>query len=255
MKRDAHLSAVGHRLSTLAITAMLACFLAFGVSDALASATATSSPTRAQKLTKALKACKKLPKKKRAACVRHAKKKYGPLHTPAPLPATGATPTGLVAPTGSGTTPTAGVTSPAGPVAPSGPTFAEIQRIECFFYYNCDAAHPMLNLTVLERGVPRLGTGVSQQRGGDNVPSDTWIFPLLLSYDAPVQTGHFEPCPPTEPFCVEKWVTETEHYYSRVKTNAQLANTGVWTLSFQASSTTCEPVLPTYCNTSVGGGA
>jgi hypothetical protein len=34
--------------------------------------------TKAQKLAKALRACKKEPKKKRARCVKQAHKKYGP---------------------------------------------------------------------------------------------------------------------------------------------------------------------------------
>ncbi|HEY7829204.1 MAG TPA: hypothetical protein VIC06_01410 [Solirubrobacteraceae bacterium] len=34
--------------------------------------------TKAEKLAKALKACKKKPKSKRAACVKHARKRYGP---------------------------------------------------------------------------------------------------------------------------------------------------------------------------------
>ncbi len=34
--------------------------------------------TKAEKLAKALKACKKKPKGKRAACVKHARKRYGP---------------------------------------------------------------------------------------------------------------------------------------------------------------------------------
>jgi hypothetical protein len=36
--------------------------------------------TRAQKLSKALKACKKRPRRKRAACVRQAEHEYGPVH-------------------------------------------------------------------------------------------------------------------------------------------------------------------------------
>ena len=38
------------------------------------------SLTRAQKLTKALKQCRKQPKRKRAACIKSARKHYGPLH-------------------------------------------------------------------------------------------------------------------------------------------------------------------------------
>jgi hypothetical protein len=37
------------------------------------------TPTRAEKLAKALKVCKKKPKKKRAACIKRAHKKYGPV--------------------------------------------------------------------------------------------------------------------------------------------------------------------------------
>jgi hypothetical protein len=37
-------------------------------------------PTRSQKLAKALKACKKSPKRKRAACEAQARKRYGSAH-------------------------------------------------------------------------------------------------------------------------------------------------------------------------------
>jgi hypothetical protein len=243
MKPHARLTLVGRRISTVGLAALLSCLVLTGSTNALANATTSTSLTQAQKLSKALKACKKLPKSKRAACVKKAKKKYAThpvVNIVKPL-------------TGSVTPPTAPTPPPAGPVAPAGPTFEEIQRIKCFFYYSCDATHPMLNLMILERGVPRLGTGVSHQRGGDDVPSDTWIFPLLLSYDEPVQRGQYVQKEP--PFGPLEWVTETEHYFTRERANALLDNKGTWTLWFQASSTTCEPVLPTYCNTSVGGGA
>jgi hypothetical protein len=228
----------------LGLAALVSCFMLVGTPEAIAKATATTSLTQAQKLSKALKACKKLPKKKRAACVKRAKGKYATHHAVSP-----AAPT---APSGAATPPTAPVTPPAaGPVAPGGPTLAQVQQDLC--EHRCTQAQ-VLNVTILERGVPRLGTGVSQQRGGDNVPSDTWIFPLLVSYDELAQKGHYAPCPPAEPFCPPVWVTETQTYHQREKTNAQLDHTGAWAFFFVASSTTCEPVIAA-CPGSVGGGA
>jgi catechol 2,3-dioxygenase-like lactoylglutathione lyase family enzyme len=107
-----------------------------------------------------------------------------------------------------------------------------------------DAYHAeILNVTIRERGVPRLGTGVSQQRGGDNVPSDTWIFPLVVGYDELVQKSHYAPCPPSEPFCVEQLVTETETYHWTEKENAQLAHSGAWSFYLVTTSATCEPAI------------
>ena len=249
MKRDAHLPVIGHRLSTLAITAMMACFLAFGVSDALGSAITASSPTRAQKLHKALKACKKQPKRKRAACARHAKKKYGPLHD--------------VSPNGAATPPAAAVTPPApsvtppapptvaGPVAPPAPTSAQIEALVCYFH--C----PILNFTIIERGVPRLGTGVDTTRGGDGVPSDTWIFPLLLSYDKtdPTYWRHIA-CPSPSETCYPTGYNETYTmtFHSRERTNAQIDAAGALRIWQQAATTTCEPAV-VGCGSSTGGGA
>jgi hypothetical protein len=233
------------RLPAVAIAAMLACLMAFAVSDAGATATAASSPTRAQKLSKALKACKKQPRRKRAACVKSAQRKYGTHHTAAPLPGA------VTPPTGSSTAPTA----PSAPAAgPAGPTLAQVQQSVCEHHSNCDATHPILNLTILERGAPRLGTGLTQQAGGDNVPSDTWIFPLLLSYDEPVQFSHYAACPPSEPFCPPTLVTETETYRWRERTKVQLDHTGAWAFFFAGSSTTCEPAI-VACPGPVGGGA
>jgi hypothetical protein len=239
MKRDAHLPVIGHRLSTLAITAMLACFMAFGVSDALASGITASSPTRAQKLTKALKACKKQPKAKRAACARHAKKKYGALHPVSPL-AAATPPAAAVAP------PAPPVTPPpapaAGPVAPAAPTFAAIEALVCSFH--C----PILNFNILERGVPRLGTGLDTTRGGDGVPSDTWIFPLLLSYDQTYQAYRVGPGPTYE----SETYTVTLHL--REKINAQIDVAGALRIWQQAATETCEPAV-VGCGFNVGGGA
>jgi hypothetical protein len=241
MKRDAHLPVIGHRLSTLAITAMLACFMAFGVSDALGSAAITaSSPTRAQKLTKALKACKKQPKAKRAACARHAKKKYGPLHPVSPLAAV-TPPAAAVTPPAPSVTPPAPPTV-AGPVAPPAPTSAQIEALVCSFY--C----PILNFAIIERGVPRLGTGVATTRGGDGVPSDTWIFPLLLSYDKTEQAFRVGP----EPTFESETYTLTHHW--RERTNAQLDAAGGLRIWQQAATDTCEPAV-VNCGGSTGGGA
>jgi hypothetical protein len=228
MKRDA-LCPAARRFSMLGLLAVLSCLIAFGASDAVATTTATGSSTQAQKLAKALKACKRLPRSKRAACVKRAKKKYAPHH-----PAT--------TPTGPGTpAPTIPVT-PSGPVAPPAPTLAAIEQLVCFFH--C----PILNFSILERGVPRLGTGVSQQRGGDNVPSDTWIFPLLLSYDKTEQRVRVGPFPTF----VSETYTLTLHW--RERTNAQIDASGALRIFVQAFTETCEPVLA-GCGVSSGGGA
>jgi hypothetical protein len=70
------------------------------------------------------------------------------------------------------------------------------------------------------------------------VPSDTWIFPLVVGYDEPVKIGHFALCPPEEPFCPPVWVTETVTSHWTEKENAQLANNGVWAFFFVSSSAT-----------------
>jgi hypothetical protein len=237
MNRAAHLPVIGHSLSTLAITAMLACFMAFGVSNAVGSAITASSPTRAQKLSKALNACKKQPKAKRAACARHAKKKYGALHSVSRLPA--------VTPPATPVPPPAPLPPPppaAGPVAPAAPTFAAIEALVCSFH--C----PLLNFNILERGVPRLGTGVDTTRGGDGVPSDTWIFPLLLSYDQTYQAHSVGPPPTYE----ESTYTVTLHWRERI--NAQIDAAGGLRIWQQAATETCEPAV-VGCGISTGGGA
>jgi hypothetical protein len=228
MKRDAHLPVIGHRLSAPVITAMLTCFLAFGVSDALASATTAAPPTRAQKLTKALKVCKKQPKRKRAACVKRAKKKYGPLQSQHPSAVTQPAPSAA-----------APASAPAtGPTSPAAPTSAQIEALVCSFH--C----PIVSFTILERGVPRLGSGVSTQRGGDGVPSDTWIFPLLVSYDKTESAHRFGP--------PEEQYTLTRH--TRERTNAQIDAAGALRIWVQAVTETCEPAL-VNCGISFGGGA
>jgi hypothetical protein len=237
MKRDAHLPVIGRSLPTAAITVMLACSMTFGVSDALASATSSRSPTRAQKLSKALKACKKQPKGKRAACVRQAKKKYGAIHHVSP-PAAVTPPPAAVSPPA---TPAAPPTAPAaGPVAPAAPTFAAIEALVCSFH--C----PMVSFNILERGVPRLGTGLDTTRGGDGVPTDTWIFPLLLSYDQSYLAHR--PGPGSEP------ETYPVTLHLREKINAQIDAAGGLRIWQQAATETCEPAV-VGCGFSVGGGA
>jgi hypothetical protein len=106
------------------LIAAVSCAMSIGVSDAVAKATTTKSLTQAQKLSKALKACKKKPKMKRAVCRSRAKRKYA-THQPntlVPAPAT--------TPPASTTTPTApaqpspgqvgAATAPVAPVAPTG---------------------------------------------------------------------------------------------------------------------------------------
>jgi hypothetical protein len=222
-------------LPALGLIALLSCCVALGTSTAVARpATAKShtakSLTRAQKLSQALKACKKQPKHKRAVCVRSAKKKYG-LHHVAPTPGTTA------APSGPATTPTP-VTPPAGPVAPAGPTDAQIQQWVCEHHINC----AIQNFMVLERGAPRLGTGVDTTRGGDGVPSDTWIFPLLVSFDVRSE------------ITLLYGGTQTDIQHTREKIKAQYDHTGAWALFTVGSSTTCEPVIAS-CPGETGGGA
>jgi hypothetical protein len=233
MKLDAYLPLTGRRISTLGLAALVSCFMLVGTTEAVAKATTSKSLTQSQKLTKALKACKKQPKKKRAACVKQAKKKYATHHA---IPPT--------APTGPATPPTAPVTPPAGPaagpVAPAGPTLAQVQQQLCS--RQCTHAQ-ILNVNILERGVPRLGTGVSTQRGGDNVPSDTWIFPLLVGYDEAQQIGHYSYCPPFEVGCKIVWVPETETYHWTETESADLAANGVWSFYFVHASATCEPPI------------
>ncbi len=223
-------------LSTLGLIALLSCCVAFGTSTAVARpATAKShtakSLTREQKLSQALKACKKQPKRKRAACVRSAKKKYGPHHA-------ARTPGTITAPSGPATAPTAPAPPPAGPVAPAGPTDAQIQQWVCEHHINC----VIQNFMVLERGVPRLGTGVDTTRGGDGVPSDTWIFPVLVSFDVRSE------------ITLLYGGTQTEIQHTREKIKAQFDHTGAWALFTAGSSTTCEPVIAS-CPGEANGGA
>jgi hypothetical protein len=240
MKPGTRLQLTGRRTAALGLVALLSCFVAFGTSTAVASAATTKSTTaksltRAQKLSQALKACKKQPKRKRAACVRRATRQYGPHHA---VTIPGRTPSGpATAPTAPGTSPTAPAPPLAGPVAPAGPTDAQIQQWVCEHHINC----VIQNFQVLERGVPRLGTGVPQPVG-DNVPSDTWIFPVLVRFDQPYEI----------PLLYGGAETGIQH--TREKIKAQFDHSGAWALFFAGSSTTCEPAVAS-CPGELGGGA
>jgi hypothetical protein len=200
-----------------------------GTSDGAAKATATTSKatattslTRAQKLTKALKACKKLPtKKKRAACVKLAKKKYGPQHAVTPATA----PTGSsAAPTGGATTPTAPVTPPTGAItpltggAPPGPTQEwlqhEVERVEAGVVKH---GKQVSYVTILARGTPHLGSGVALEYGGDGALPTEWVYPLEYSYEVTYPIEQL--IPGTAEFEVlyieaEHWQTEANVFFS-----------------------------------------
>jgi hypothetical protein len=215
--------------------------MAFGTSNAVAQATASRSLTQAQKLSRALKACKKQPLHKQAVCRKRAKNKYGMHH--------------VATPTTPGTTLSPPVTPPAGPVAPPGPTLAWLQQQLCASP-PCDAKNVISNLTILVAGTPRLGTGISAQRGGDDVPSDTWIYPLLYRYDQASQMI----CYVASSYCTgdlsgvqPMYYTETTHW--RVKANALRDAVGQWLLRGQAASTTCDPQPAACAYLNYGGGA
>jgi hypothetical protein len=247
MKLDARLPLTGRRLWTLGLAALVSCFmLSVGTSEAAAKATPSKSLTQAQKLSKALKACKKQPKRKRAACVKRAKKKYAPHHavTPPTGPATTpTTPTAPVAP------PTAPVAPPAGSGVPPGPTQAWLQQeLERDVPHSIGTNLQILNLTILARGTPRPGSGLTEHAGGDGVPSTTWIYPLQYTYDFVYQSLQYvPPCPPSEPFCR---FTETFHY--RTEAQAQFDEFGQWVIRPPSGGGTqsckSEPVTIASCN-------
>ncbi len=225
-------------LSTGVIIATLSCAVAFAIPTTAAGAAnmkphAAKSLTRAQKLSRALRACRKQPIRKHAACVRRARRQYGPHHAPSTASPTPATPVPAPA-----TPPTAPASPAAGPVTPAGPTDAQIQQWVCEHHINCAIQH----LMVLERGAPRLGTGISQASGGDNVPSDTWIFPVLVSFDVRTETT------------LLYGGTEVDIQHTREKIKAQLDHSGAWAFFTAGSSTTCEPVIVS-CPGETGGGA
>jgi hypothetical protein len=111
-------------------------------------------------------------------------------------------------------------------------------------------------VTILVAGTPRLGTGISVQRGGDDVPSDTWIYPLLYSYDQANQMI----CHVPTSYCTgdlnavqSVYYTETTHW--RIKANALRDAVGQWVLRTLAGSTTCDPEPAACYYLNWGGGA
>jgi hypothetical protein len=209
-------------MSTFGLVVLLSCVTAFGASNAVAKPPKHKPLTNAQKLQKALKACKKQPRKKRAACVKRAKRKYA-THAPSGSP-----------------TPTGPVTPPTGPVTPAGPTLADLQALE-------DAkrlgdGQPVKNLTVLDRGAPQQGTGTLPKDGGNGQPTDVWIFPVHVSYD---WTGQLYSSYPN---------TYTETTHERERDNVLRYPSGQFALRFIGSSETCDPT-PTACTASTGAGA
>jgi hypothetical protein len=228
----------------LTVLAAFSLLIALGTSMAVASA---ATPTRAQKLSKALKACKKKPRNKRAACVKRAKKNYGPRHSAATSPAMPAPPAPLTP-----VSPASPLVTSPPPGAPAAITPAEVLRLKCYFNYECDASHPILNLTILERRVPRRGTGTF----GDNIKEDTWVFPVLFSFDKPEARTRILPCPATEPSC--GW--HPEETYTLIRHTREIRDFeydvgGIWHLGQPVAWTeTCEPELA-GCGTTFGGGA
>ena len=238
MKLDANRALTGRRMLMLGLAALVSCFMLVGTFQAVATTTATTSLTQAQKLSKALKACKKVKdKKKRAACIKRAKKKYG-THPAVKQP--------------TATTPTAPVMTPAAPVTPptgsaAGPTQAWLQeQIERFQAGTHFTGLHIANVTILERGTPHLGSGVAQQYGGDGVLNTTMVYPLSWSFDQSYQifrgTGQ-----------VPEWYEQTEHW--SYKGYAQLpAGSSQFELVTQGANCTSAPTVGTCPATSGKGG-
>jgi hypothetical protein len=135
------------------------------------------------------------------------------------------------------------------PSAPAGPSLTTLQTLECA-KYNCDANTTVTKLMVLSRGKVHRGSGKTARVGGDGIPTNTWVYPMLLSYDESVTTysytgGGYAP--------IQK-VANTEVTHWREKDNVLREPSGVFVLRFVASSSTCEP-SPNACTPSVGGGA
>jgi hypothetical protein len=132
---------------------------------------------------------------------------------------------------------------------PAAPSLAKLQALECA-KYNCDANTTVTKLMVLSRGNVHRGSGKTARAGGDGIPTNTWVYPMLLSYDESVTTysytgGGYTP--------IQK-VANTEVTHWREKDNVLREPSGAFVLRFVASSSTCEP-SPNACTPSVGGGA
>jgi hypothetical protein len=221
LKLITNLRLTGHRLSVFGLVVLLSCLTALGASGAAAKPTKHKSLTQAQKLKRALKACKKRPKKKRAACVRRAKHKYAKRRPAKSL--------------------TGPVTPPAGSGAPAGPTVADLQALEDAKGLPGDG-QPVKNLMVLDRGAPQRGTGTPATAGGNGQATDVWIYPVHLSYDwsGPLYDAYGN--------------TYTNTTHERERDNVLRYPSGQFALRFQGSSETCDPT-PTACTSSTGSGA
>jgi len=136
--------------------------------------------------------------------------------------------------------------------APSGPSVATLHRLECA-KTQCSATHKVLTLKVLKRRVPRRGSGVSRQRGGDDVPRSVWIYPVLLRYDEKLQVRNLVGgYPSTVPL---HWVTSTQTTHWRERDYVLRHTTGAWVLRIIGASATCQPD-PGRCRfLTFGGGA
>jgi hypothetical protein len=133
--------------------------------------------------------------------------------------------------------------------APAGPTLPTLQRLQCA-KYNCDANTTITNLKVLSRGKAHRGSGRTARAGGDGIPTNTWIYPELMSYDETVTGGHYT----GGGYSPLVWVVTHSTTHTREKDNVLRDPTGAFVLRFVASSSTCEPD-PNGCTSSIGGGA
>jgi hypothetical protein len=133
--------------------------------------------------------------------------------------------------------------------APSGPSMAVLERLQCA-KYNCDANTTVTKLKVLSRGATHRGSGRTARAGGDGIPANTWVYPMLLSYDETVTGGHYT----GGGYTPLVWVVTTSTTHTRERDNVLRDPTGAFVLRFVSSSSTCEPD-PAACTASVGGGA
>jgi len=199
------------------------------VPGAAAAQGAKTATTRAQKLAKAVKACNKLPRSKRAACIKKAKKKYAPHHTTT-------TPTApAAAPTGPAAAPPA--SSPSGPVAPAGPTVEWLQQ-ELTMLNQTVPQEQILNVSILSRATPRLGSGLAFAQGGDEIPATTWVYLIQYRFDLvylyeKLGAGY-----------VWEKITETKHYTTEGQMQLDQLGQSVLKMptSGGTSSCTSEPV-------------
>jgi hypothetical protein len=135
------------------------------------------------------------------------------------------------------------------PAAPAAPSLATLQRLECA-KFNCDANTTITNLKVLSRAPAHRGSGRTGRAGGDGIPSDTWVYLTLVSYDETVTGGHYT----GGGYDPLVWVVTQSTTHTRERNNVLRDPTGAFVLRFVASSSTCEPE-PAGCTSSIGGGA